>query len=115
MAAAEREGVVAVATAPGDAYRQASAAFAQAFPRIRLEVNGASGREFAPRILSERQADKYDVDVYVAGPGTATLVLKPQGVFDPLRPTPFERFFFREPINGYVFEIIDENRAPVNT
>lgn len=25
----------------------------------------------------------------------------------PLRPTPFERFFFREPINGYVFEVID--------
>lgn len=24
----------------------------------------------------------------------------------PLRPTPFERFFFREPINGYVFEVI---------
>jgi catechol 2,3-dioxygenase-like lactoylglutathione lyase family enzyme len=26
---------------------------------------------------------------------------------DPLRPTPFERFFFREPVNGYVFEVID--------
>jgi catechol 2,3-dioxygenase-like lactoylglutathione lyase family enzyme len=25
----------------------------------------------------------------------------------PLRPTPFERFFFREPVNGYVFEVID--------
>jgi catechol 2,3-dioxygenase-like lactoylglutathione lyase family enzyme len=23
-----------------------------------------------------------------------------------VRPTPFERFFFREPINGYVFEVI---------
>jgi catechol 2,3-dioxygenase-like lactoylglutathione lyase family enzyme len=32
-------------------------------------------------------------------------------VFPPLRPTPFERFFFREPINGYVFEVIDEARA----
>jgi len=30
-------------------------------------------------------------------------------VFPPLRPTPFERFFFREPINGYVFEVVDEN------
>jgi len=29
-------------------------------------------------------------------------------VFLPLRPTAFERFFFREPINGYVFEVIDE-------
>ncbi len=32
-------------------------------------------------------------------------------MFPPLRPTPFERFFFREPINGYVFEVIDENRS----
>jgi hypothetical protein len=29
----------------------------------------------------------------------------------PLRATPFERFFFREPINGYVFEVIDDVRA----
>ena len=32
-------------------------------------------------------------------------------VFDPIRPTPFQRFFFREPVNGYVFEVIDEARA----
>jgi len=32
-------------------------------------------------------------------------------LFPPLRPTPFERFFFREPINGYVFEVIDDARA----
>ena len=31
--------------------------------------------------------------------------------FLPLRPTPFERFFFSEPINGYVFEVIDAARA----
>ena len=30
-----------------------------------------------------------------------------------LRPTPFQRFFFREPVNGYVFEVIDDaRRAP---
>jgi predicted enzyme related to lactoylglutathione lyase len=28
----------------------------------------------------------------------------------PLRSTPFERFFFREPVNGYVFEVIDDVR-----
>jgi catechol 2,3-dioxygenase-like lactoylglutathione lyase family enzyme len=28
----------------------------------------------------------------------------------PRRPTPFERFFFREPINGYLFEVIDAAR-----
>jgi catechol 2,3-dioxygenase-like lactoylglutathione lyase family enzyme len=29
----------------------------------------------------------------------------------PRRPTPFERFFFREPVNGYVFEVIDDKSA----
>ena len=32
------------------------------------------------------------------------------GVSPPLRPSPFERFFFREPVNGYVFEVIDDVR-----
>ncbi len=32
-------------------------------------------------------------------------------VIEPLRAAPFERFFFREPINGYVFEVIDQARA----
>lgn len=31
-------------------------------------------------------------------------------LIDPLRSTPFERLFFREPINGYVFELIDGSR-----
>ena len=32
-------------------------------------------------------------------------------IFPALRPTPFDRFFFREPVNGYVFEVIDQDRA----
>ena len=31
-------------------------------------------------------------------------------LIEPLRATPFERFFFREPVNGYVFEVIDQDR-----
>ncbi len=27
-----------------------------------------------------------------------------------IRPTPFQRMFFREPVNGYLFEIVDSNR-----
>ena len=30
----------------------------------------------------------------------------------PLRPTPHERFFFREPVNGYLFEVIEERATP---
>ena len=33
-------------------------------------------------------------------------------LIDPLRATPYDRFFFREPINGYVLEVIDEAAAP---
>lgn len=29
---------------------------------------------------------------------------------DALRTTPFERLFFREPVNGYLFEVIDSDR-----
>lgn len=32
-------------------------------------------------------------------------------LIDPIRETPFERFFFKEP-NGYIFEVVDQDRAP---
>ena len=32
-------------------------------------------------------------------------------LIDPIWATPFERFFFREPVNGYVFEVIDDVRS----
>lgn len=32
-------------------------------------------------------------------------------VFNPERPTTFARFFFREPVNGYVFEVVDKPLA----
>ena len=41
----------------------------------------------------------------------ARLINEGAVLIDPIRPTPFERFFFREPVNGYVFEIIDQDRA----
>ncbi|MEM7235477.1 MAG: VOC family protein [Planctomycetota bacterium] len=33
-------------------------------------------------------------------------------LIDPIRETPFERFFFRDPVNGYIFEIIEDSQAP---
>lgn len=40
----------------------------------------------------------------------ARLIERGAEVFYALRATPFDRFFFREPINGYVFEVIDAAR-----
>ncbi len=34
-------------------------------------------------------------------------------IIDPLRDTPFDRFFFREP-NGYLFEVLEEERVGEN-
>jgi catechol 2,3-dioxygenase-like lactoylglutathione lyase family enzyme len=41
----------------------------------------------------------------------ARLVARGAELVEPLRATPFDRFFFREPINGYFFEVIDDVRT----
>ena len=40
----------------------------------------------------------------------AALVAHGAELVAPLRTTPFDRFFFREPVNGYFFEVIDDVR-----
>ena len=40
------------------------------------------------------------------------LVRRGAELIEPLRATPFDRFFFREPVNGYVFEVIDQAPLP---
>ena len=39
------------------------------------------------------------------------LVARGAELIDPIRKTPFERFFFRD-LNGYVFEVVDADRKP---
>jgi hypothetical protein len=41
------------------------------------------------------------------------LVSRGAELIAPLRTTPFQRLFFRDPVNGYVFEVIDQARAPL--
>lgn len=38
------------------------------------------------------------------------LIAEGAEIFEPQRATSFERFFFREPVNGYVFEVVDATR-----
>ncbi len=60
-------------------------------------------REFGRHFAVEYPADGFaDLKQRLAKRG-AELV-------DPIRETPFERFFFRDP-NGYVFEVVDANRT----
>jgi iron(III) transport system substrate-binding protein len=85
VAAARREGLVVVAGAPGQLYRQAMSRFEQAYPDVKLEYVGVSGRDFAPKVLAERRADQFLWDVHLGGPGTPINFLKPEGAFDSLK------------------------------
>ena len=63
-----------------------------------------------------RHEDEFGRHVAVEFPATGFEALKTRLVargaelIAPRRETPFERFFFRDP-NGYLFEVVDANRA----
>src|SRR5712692_8765096 len=84
--AAKREGVVSVYATDSVNRPALVGAFERAFPGIRVEGTFAPGSQQAQRIITERQANKYLVDILVAGPATAFNVLKPAGVLAPLPP-----------------------------
>ena len=86
MAGAKKEGKVVVNTFPGDGYKRALKAFTQAHPDIKLEHTGLHSQDFAPRILQERQANLFTWDVAMIPTSTALQVLRPAGVWDPVRP-----------------------------
>jgi len=86
VAAAKKEGKVAVNTFPGDGYKRALKAFTQAYPDIKLEHTSLHSQDFAPRILQERQASLFTWDVATIPTSTALQVLRPAGVWDPVRP-----------------------------
>ncbi len=87
VAAAKKEGKVVVNTFPGDGYKRALKAFTQAYPDIKVEHTGLHSQDFAPRILQERQASLFTWDVATIPTSTALQVLRPAGVWDPVRPT----------------------------
>jgi iron(III) transport system substrate-binding protein len=85
VAAARQEGKVVVAGPPGDSYRNAVLEFQKQYPGITVEFSGATGPAFAPKVLAERRADQYLLDLFIGGAATG-YTLKAEGVFDPIRP-----------------------------
>jgi len=87
VAAAEKEGQLSIAGPPGDTYRFALVDwFQKKFPKIKVEYNGASGRDQVPRVMRERQSGIFNWDLYIGGPTSPLGALKPTGAFDPLPP-----------------------------
>src|SRR5258706_2353248 len=84
---AEREGEVTVAIYDhGPLTVQAVDAFQKSFPKIRVNSNRARGSQIGPKIVAERRADKYLVDLFVGGKGTALNTLHVGKMLDPINP-----------------------------
>ena len=87
VVAAQKEGEVDVHGGPGKVYEDAlTLGFAHAFPGIKINYLGASGRDTIPKIMREREAGIYNWDVYTGGTTSTVETLKPAGAFQPLRP-----------------------------
>lgn len=83
---AKKEGTVVIYTTLGS---ETTTVLRQAFKSrfgVEAEFVGGRGGEVAQKILTERRAGLYLVDIYQGGANTAVLILKPGKVFDPLEP-----------------------------
>ena len=85
-AAAKKEGKISVNTFTGQGYARVLKLFAQAYPDIKIDHTNLEPVEFSPRVINERKAGVYTWDVCTMPMTTALQVLKPAGVWDPIRP-----------------------------
>src|SRR2546428_8556680 len=86
VAAAKKEGKVAVNTFTGEGFARVFKLFSQAHPDIKLDHTNLEPVDFVPRVTTERRAGLYTWDVCTMPMSTALQVLKPAGVWDPVRP-----------------------------
>ena len=70
--AAKKEGALSLYLLQGDGELGAVAQlFHKKYPEINIVTTTGRGNTLAPRVMAERRADKYLVDVYIAGTTTA--------------------------------------------
>jgi iron(III) transport system substrate-binding protein len=61
-------------------------AFQKTFPKIKVNSIRARGSQIAPKIIAERRAEKFLVDLFVGGKGTALNTLHVGKLLDPVKP-----------------------------
>jgi iron(III) transport system substrate-binding protein len=84
VAAGKQQGkVVIIGVNTADAREALTEGFQRRYPEIQVEYNAAGSSDFAPKVIAERQADKYLPDVIVHGTN-GTDLLKRAGALDPL-------------------------------
>lgn len=75
-----------------------------------IEMHLIEDPEFEPSRFEKEFGRHIAVTAALAGFPQLKARLQAHGatLIDPIRQTPFDRFFFRDP-NGYVFEVVEEN------
>lgn len=86
VAAANQEGVLAVAGPSGRGWRDfLTQRFSKDYPKIIIKLTPFAGRDFWPRLIKEREVGEYLWDLRVGGSDDNTHVLRAQGMFTPTR------------------------------
>ena len=83
LQAAKKEGQVSIYIYRYEALIEA---FKKDYPEIKASVVTGTGAQLGNRILAERRAEKYLVDVFSAGPNSAFNILYKGKTLDPLKP-----------------------------
>jgi iron(III) transport system substrate-binding protein len=118
LAAARKEGKVVVVLGGGASrrYRPVFKFFEDKFG-VRTVVSTGGGRKQADRLLAERGAGKYKVDIFMVGPTTGNTRLIPNGAADPIKPLLFlpdvvdqslwykGRHYYSDPEEKYIFAL----------
>lgn len=87
LGAAKKEGRVVVWGPPGPNARDAlTKGFQESYPGIDLEFTGGSGSSGSPKLLRERRAKHFLLDVHIGGTTTILTTLRPTGTLDPIKP-----------------------------
>jgi iron(III) transport system substrate-binding protein len=87
VAAAEKEGgVSAYIFEAGPLTEETVQAFERTYPRIKVNQLRGRGNDLGPRIIAERRAGKFLVDLFAGGKGTAYTTLYSGKVLDPINP-----------------------------
>jgi hypothetical protein len=83
VAAAKKEGKLAVFLYQRENIESAAKAFEKKFPEIQVTVASTPAAETGPRIMAERRAGKYLWDICICGPTTPYAILYPAKALDP--------------------------------
>jgi ABC-type Fe3+ transport system substrate-binding protein len=97
LAAAKKEGEVALYGSNG--YEKVFEVFQKRYPEIKVNaVTGLRGSEYGQRVMTERRAGKYLVDLFIDGVVTPIQVYLKANILDPIRP------------NLLLPEVVDESK-----